>query len=157
MSNYGGIMGKGFTGAMLVGIGLFASLSFAQGSDHPGKITDDSALVAAFEGRRQVSYVEAGNLTVTKILPDDTSGLPHQKWVTQLSDGGEITVIYNSDEGPRVPVKVGDKFGVGGQYIPTGNTGIIHWLHDDPRKSRPDGYVYLNGVVYGDWDREDKP
>lgn len=132
-----------------------ANFSFAQTMDHPGKITDDSALVAAVQSRHNVFYVEAGNLTVTKILPDDTSGLPHQKWVAQLSNGSTIQVIYNSDMGDRVPVKVGDKFGVGGQYIQTGKTGLIHWLHDDPKHTRPDGYVYLNGVVYGDTDHED--
>lgn len=131
--------------------------SFAQTTDHPGKIADDSALVAAMKSGHNVFYVEAGNLTVTKILPDDTSGLPHQKWVARLSDGSTIQVVYNSDMGERVPVQVGDKFGVGGQYIQTGNnSGLIHWLHDDPQHTRPDGYVYLNGVVYGDTDHEDK-
>lgn len=133
-----------------------ASFSFAAGSDHPGKISDDSALVAAANSKHSVSYVEAGNITAIKILPDDTSGLPHQKWEAKLSDGSLVTVVYNSDMGLRVPIKVGDKFGVGGQYIQTGHSGLIHWLHDDPKHLRPDGYVYLNGIVYGDTDHEDQ-
>ena len=108
------------------------------------------------QAAHNVTYVEAGNLTVTKLLPDDTSGLPHQKWEARLSNGNTITLVYNSDMGDRVPVKVGDKFSAGGQYIQTGHTGILHWLHDDPRHNRPDGYVYLNGVVYGDVDHEDQ-
>ena len=139
----------------LVALTINSSFCFAQNGDHPGKIADDSALVAAVASHRNVSYVEAANLTVTKLLPDDTSGRTHQKWVAQLSDGSDVTVIYNTDIGSRVPIQVGDKFGVGGQYLQTGHTGLIHWLHDDPHHSRPDGYVYLNGVVYGDSDHED--
>lgn len=142
--------------AITIALIFNTSLSFAQSGDHPGKISDDSALVAAEESHQNVYYVEAGNLTVSNILPDDTTGLPHQKWQAKLSDGQTVTVIYNSDMGARVPIKIGDKFGVGGQYIQTPGGGLIHWLHDDPKHNRPDGYVYLNGVVYGDTDHEDK-
>lgn len=148
-------MSKKIVSLFLMAFVMSTSVSFATTGDHPGKIADDSALVAAVNGHHNVYYVEAADLTTTKILPDDTSGLPHQKWEAKLSDGSIITVIYNSDMGARVPVHVGDKFGVGGQYIQTGHTGLIHWLHDDPKHSRPDGYVYLNGVVYGDVDHED--
>lgn len=148
-------MDKKFIGILLIALTVNMSVCLAQGSDHPGKVTDDSALVAAFQSHKRVSYLEAGNMVVTQLLPDDTKGLPHQKWQAKLSDGNTITVIYNTDLGDRVPVRVGDTFGVGGQYIPTGHTGIIHWLHDDPKHLRPDGYVYFNGVVYGDSDHED--
>ena len=133
----------------LVAFTVQTGFAFQQG-DHPGKIDDDSALVAAVQSRKRVRYVEAGNVVATKLLPDDNKGLRHQKWEAQLSDGNVIQVIYNVDMVPRVPIQVGDKFGVGGEYIPSGRTGIIHWLHDDPKGLRPDGYVYLNGVVYGD-------
>ena len=155
MSNYGGNMNKRTINIFLIALSINTSVAMAQNSDHPGKIADDSALVAAVRSHRSVSYVEAANLTVTQLLPDDTSGRTHQKWRAQLSDGSNITVVYNTDLGNRVPVQVGSKFGVGGQYIQTGNSGLIHWLHDDPRHSRPDGYVYFNGIVYGDVDHED--
>ncbi len=148
-------MDKRFVGSIVLAAIATSSICFAVGSDHPGKIADDSALVAAFESHKRVDYVEAGNLTVSQILPDDTKGLTHQKWQATLSDGNTVTIIYNTDLGNRVPVKIGDHFGVGGQYIPTGHEGIIHWLHDDPKHMRPDGYVYLNGFVYGDGDHED--
>ncbi len=135
------------------------SVAFAgangQLTDHPGQIQDDSALVSAVNSRHNEFFIEAGNLVVSNILPDDTSGLPHQKWQARLSDGSIITVVYNSDMGERVPVQIGSTFGVGGQFIWTGNGGLVHWVHDDPKKIRPDGYVYLNGVVYGDSDHED--
>jgi hypothetical protein len=141
-------MNKKFFAAVLVTFSLQTGICYAFG-DHPGQINDDLALVAAVNSHQRVDYVEAGNLVVTALLPDDTKGLPHQKWQAKLSDGDIITVVYNSDMGQRVPVQVGDRFGVGGQYIPTGRTGIIHWVHADPQHRRPDGYVYFNGVVYG--------
>lgn len=139
---------------------LFTSISFAnpqnKQTDHPGKILDDSSLVASVASQKNVFYVEAGNLTVSQVLPDDTSGLPHQKWTAKLSNGATITVVYNADMGDRVPVQVGKKFGVGGQFIWTGRGGLVHWVHDDPKHVRPDGYVYIDGVVYGDTDHEDQ-
>ena len=138
---------------------FFCSFTFAtangQVTDHPGQIQDDSALISALKSRKNQFYVEAGNLVVTKILPDDVSGLPHQKWEARLSDGSLITIVYNSDMGLRVPVHIGSHFSVGGQFISTGNGGLVHWVHDDPKKVRPDGYVYLEGIVYGDTDHED--
>lgn len=131
--------------------------AFATNGDHPGEVFNDTELVQATESQRNAFYIEAGNLTVTKILPDDTSGLPHQKWQTRLSNGKVVTIVYNSDMGDRVPVEIGDKFSVGGQYIYYPNGGVVHWLHDDPRGRRPDGYVFLNGIIYGDTDHEDTP
>lgn len=155
---YGGIM-IFCTSRILASLLFLSSATFAASSsqpeDHPGQIQDDSNLVAAVAARHNEFYVEAGNLTVSKLLPDDTSGLPHQKWQARLSNGSTITVVYNSDMGPRVPIQIGDKFAVGGQFIWTGNSGLIHWVHDDPQGHRPDGYVYFNGVVYGDTDHED--
>jgi hypothetical protein len=124
-------------------------------TDHPGTITNDTEIVDAVHAKKEAYYVEGSNLVVTKVLPDDTSGLPHQKWEAKLSDGSTIQVVYNSDMGARVPVHVGDSFSVGGQFLWLGKTGLIHWLHDDPKKIRPDGYVYMNGIVYGDTDHED--
>jgi len=116
---------------------------------HPGKLEDDGALIAAVQSKRNVHYVEGGNLVVTNILPDDNQGLPHQSWEAQLSDGSTITVVYNSNMGDRVPVEVGMTFSVGGQFIWTKDGGLIHWLHHDPKKKRPDGWVFLEDVVYG--------
>ncbi|MCC2678779.1 MAG: hypothetical protein K0R29_1355 [Pseudobdellovibrio sp.] len=115
----------------------------------PGKKEDDSALIAAVQSKRNVHYVEGGNLVVTKILPDDNHGLPHQSWEAQLSDGSIITVVYNSNMGERVPVEEGMTFSVGGQFIWTKDGGLIHWLHHDPKKKRPDGWVFLEDIVYG--------
>ncbi len=115
----------------------------------PGEVTDDRELQQAMRTQRQQQYVEAGNLTVSKLLPDDTVGLPHQKWEAKLSNGAKILVVYNLDMGKKVPLEVGKKFAVGGEFIWTKTGGLVHWTHFDDRGRRPDGYVYYEGVAYG--------
>lgn len=137
--------------ALLSFLSLFtASISFAGDYDHVDQIQDDLALVQALKNQRRAYFVQAGNLEVTRILEDDDHGIRHQKWVAKTSKGQSVTIIYNSDLGVRVPVKVGAKFAVGGEFIWTKTGGILHWVHEDKRDKRPDGYVYLDGVIYGD-------
>ncbi len=111
--------------------------------------TNDSEIVRALENRKMVNFIQGANLVVTRILPEDTRGNPHQLWMARLSSGSQVKIIYNLDMGERVPLKVGDVFSVGGQFLWTNKGGLIHWTHEDPRKNRPDGYVILDGQVYG--------
>lgn len=109
---------------------------------------DDSQLVQAVNNRRQLNFVEGGDLVVTKVLPDDTQGSEHQKWVVRLSSGKTLLAVYNLDMCERVPLQEGDHIAMGGQFIWTNQGGLLHWLHRDPRGHRPDGYVFLNGKYY---------
>lgn len=109
----------------------------------------DADLVRAVESNRRVDFVKASEMKVVELLQDDTQGSPHQKFKIRLSDNKIVTVISNLDMCVHIPVQIGDSVGAGGQYIPTGPaTGILHWVHADPSKRRPDGYVELNGHVY---------
>lgn len=110
---------------------------------------NDRDLAGAVEGhvnRRQ--FLEGGNMEVVKVLPDDNNGLKHQSWIVRLSNGRELRAVYNVDMCERVPVRVGDRVAMGGEFIWTKYGGLLHWLHHDPRGQRPDGYVYLNGKFY---------
>lgn len=109
---------------------------------------EDRELVEAVSNQRRVNFVEGSGLLVVKVLPDDTNGRAHQKWVVQLSNGKLLQAVYNSDMCPRVPVRVGDVVDMGGEFIWTGAGGLIHWLHHDPHGNRPDGYVKLDGTSY---------
>lgn len=122
----------------------------------PGEVQDDSQIVQAVQAQKNAYYVEAGNLTVEALLKDDTNGLPHQKWVAKLSNGKKINIVYNLDMGVKVPLHVGDKFAVGGQFIWTPQGGLVHWTHEDPKQTRPDGYVLYDNVIYGDTDKDGK-
>lgn len=110
--------------------------------------TDDKALAQAVAQRKDVRYVAAGKVVVTRLLQDDRSGRAHQKWIVRLSNGKEIMAVYNIDVANKIPLRVGDEIAVAGEYIADG-PGLIHWLHEDPRDRRPDGFVEVNGVRYG--------
>jgi translation initiation factor IF-1 len=111
--------------------------------------TNDSALVKAVNGRRNVDFLEAKDMTVVRLLADDTNGLPHQKFMVRLSSGANVLCVYNLDMGQRIPLREGDVVGVGGQFKWTNQGGLMHWLHHDPKNHRPDGYVELAGKRYG--------
>lgn len=109
---------------------------------------NDSMLVAAINQERNVNYIEAGNLTVERLLPDDLSGRPHQKIVVRLSNGKSIQIISNLEFCEKAPVSIGDKVSVGGQFIWTRGTGLVHWTHTDPSGQRQKGFLLYNGKDY---------
>ncbi|UYL09696.1 DUF3465 domain-containing protein [Bdellovibrio sp. SKB1291214] len=108
----------------------------------------DAAIVRAMESHQRVNFVEGADMEVVQVLPDDTNGNQHQKWVVRLSNGKTMQAVYNSDMCPRVPVEIGDRVAMGGMFLWTNQGGLLHWLHHDPRGNRPDGYVMINGVYY---------
>jgi hypothetical protein len=109
----------------------------------------DKNLVQAVESNQRTKYVSGSGMKVIELMPDDTQGSPHQKFRVQLSNGRSIMIISNLDMCVHVPVQVGDSVGAGGEFIPTGKaSGLLHWVHRDPKKQRPDGYIELNGQVY---------
>lgn len=110
--------------------------------------SSDSDIIRAMSDQRRVNFVEGGSMVVTKLLPDDTNGLEHQKWVVKLTNGKTMQAVYNLDMCPRVQLKVGDTIAMAGQFVWTNSGGLLHWLHKDPRGNRPDGYVYVNGRYY---------
>lgn len=110
---------------------------------------NDSDLVRAVNDRRSVHFVEAANVVVTRILPDDTSGLPHQRWYVRLSNGTQVLCVYNLNMGNKIPLQMGSTLTIGGEFKWTSQGPLMHWLHDDPKDRRPDGYVEMNGVRYG--------
>jgi hypothetical protein len=115
-----------------------------------GAVPAGQQQVADAQAARQgLFFAEVKNVRVVRILPDDTQGLQHQKWVVALDNGSELMAVYNMDICDRVPLKVGDTMSIGGQYIWDKGGGLLHWLHDDPRGSRPNGYVEVGGSRYG--------
>ena len=111
-------------------------------------VTDDSQLVSAIQNRRSLSFLQAAQLTVTQVLPDDNVGLKHQKFVVQTSRAQSVMIVYNLDLCPRVPVRVGDRVAVGGEFIWSGRSALVHWTHYDPQSRRPSGYIYHNNLAY---------
>jgi hypothetical protein len=115
-----------------------------------GSMNGDQAIISAVNGRRDVNFVQGSGMTVIQNLPEDDKGLRHQKFVVQLSNGSKMLAVYNLDMGncQKIPLQVGDKVAMGGEFKWTSQGALLHWLHYDPEHRRPDGFVQLNGVDY---------
>ncbi len=114
-----------------------------------GTVGDDKNLNDAINKHQNVYFLEAASLKVTKLLADDQQGLRHQKFEVVTSQGQKVLCVYNLDQGQRIPLQVGDQVDVGGEFKWTKYGALLHWLHEDSRDKRPDGYVDLEGRRYG--------
>jgi hypothetical protein len=93
--------------------------------------------------------------SVVKILPNDTSGLKHEKFMFQISDGldgkynGKIVVVaHDISMAPFVPIQIGSKLEIKGDFISNANPMVLHWTHKDDKHVHPDGYIILDGKIY---------
>lgn len=109
--------------------------------------TDDSEAIAAQQSRA-VKVVITVAAPVSRILRDDTRGLPHQKFLISLSNGTTVLVAHNTRQAPRVPVNVGDIVRIHGEYIWNNKGGLIHWTHHSDRPGHEGGFIELNGKRY---------
>lgn len=80
--------------------------------------------------------------TVSAILPDDTIGTPHQRFVISTAQGLKVQVVHNLSLASRVPLALGDRLIVCGEYMWTRKGGAIHWTHDCPDGVCDSGYIY---------------
>ena len=66
---------------------------------------------------------------VKKLLPDDTRGLPHEKFLLELSNGTTLLVAHDTAMAPRVPLAVGVLMRHGAP-----EAGIENMVLDDARR-----------------------
>ena len=102
----------------------------------------------AYEKRLQNVQV-TGSGTVIHILPDDTRGRRHQRFILRLPSGLTVLVVHNIDLAPKIKdLKVGDTVEFSGEYTWNPKGGIVHWTHRDPGGRHPGGWLKHNGRVY---------
>lgn len=95
---------------------------------------------------------------LSKVLPEATD---HQHFEIQIgpSDTDLIEVIYNKQFGSLPKLNIGSLVEACGDYItarspsqfgPASPAGaIIHWVHASVSATHPNGFLIINGVVYG--------
>ncbi|MES2181771.1 MAG: DUF3465 domain-containing protein [Pseudomonadota bacterium] len=87
--------------------------------------------------------------TVVKLLPDDTLGLRHQRFLVKVASGQTLLFAHNIDLSSRiVDIKVGDQIDFRGEYIYNPKGGIVHWTHHDPQGKHYAGWLKHNGRTY---------
>jgi len=108
----------------------------------------DQAVASAFAARQSDIAIE-GEGEVIKLLPDDTRGSQHQRFVLRLASGATLLVAHNIDLAPRLEaLQVGDRLRFAGEYEWNERGGVLHWTHADPRGQRAGGWLELHGRRY---------
>ena len=108
----------------------------------------DQDIAAAF-GNHQSGLAVSDSGVVDRILPDDTEGERHQRFILRLTSGQTLLIAHNIDIAPRVSgLSVGDSVEFSGQYEWNSQGGVVHWTHHDPSGQHQAGWLKHGGVTY---------
>lgn len=106
------------------------------------------AIEQAFANRRSDVLV-TGAGRVARILPDDTDGSRHQRFIVELGSGQTVLVAHNIDIAPRiVDLQRGRPIAFRGEYEWNDLGGVVHWTHHDPDGSHPGGWIEYSARKY---------
>ena len=98
---------------------------------------------------KQSDVIVEGVGTVVKVLPDDTKGSQHQKFILKISSGETILVAHNIDLAPRISgISKHDEIIFKGEFEWNERGGVVHWTHHDPRGNHEGGWLKHMGKVY---------
>lgn len=103
----------------------------------------------AFKNKQSNIIVENVAGTVETLLPDDTEGSRHQRFVVRIGRNQTVLIVHNIDVSQRLDdLRKGDRISVKGEYEWNDRGGLIHWTHKDPRNSHEDGWIDYRNVRY---------
>jgi hypothetical protein len=90
-----------------------------------------------------------GRGTVIRVLPDDTEGTRHQRFILRLASGDTLLVAHDIDVAPRVePLRIGDVVEYHGEYVWNPKGGVVHWTHRDPSGHHEAGWLRRGGTTF---------
>ena len=107
---------------------------------------EDQVLQAQASGAQKTEILFSA--PVYKLLPDDRNGIPHQRFLLQLSNGTTVLVAHNTKMAPQVPIKRGDRVIIKGEFIANARGGVVHWTHHTDTPRHQGGYILFNGQKY---------
>lgn len=112
--------------------------------ERPGEFSLSQAI-----SNQQSDVQVSGVANVIKVLPDDTRGSRHQRFLIKLDSGEVILIAHNIDLASRVhDLTEGDEIGFSGEFEWNDKGGVIHWTHKDPRSKHVHGYLQHDGKKY---------
>ena len=85
---------------------------------------------------------------VKRLIPDDTDGSRHQRFVLQLANRRTVLIAHNIDIAARGPVASGARVRFRGLYEWNDLGGLVHWTHEDPMGDEAGGWVRYRNRVY---------
>ena len=134
-----------------VGREWLADASVAAGvngsSDDSGIVDESGGVEALYERRRSGEMVEI-SASVDRLLADDNDGSRHQRFIVKLASGHTLLVAHNIDLAARVPLTVGARVRMRGEYEWNEQGGVVHWTHHDPQGTREGGWIDFGGERY---------
>ena len=90
-----------------------------------------------------------GSGTVIKVLPDDTRGSQHQRFLLKLVNDHTILIAHNIDLAPRIEnLQKGDQVSFNGEFEWNEKGGVVHWTHHDPGNRHIHGWLERDGKRY---------
>lgn len=108
----------------------------------------DDPIARAFASGASDIHVE-GEGTVVRLLPDDTNGSRHQRFILELASGQTLLFAHNIDIAPRIAgLDVGDTVRFSGEYVWNAKGGVVHRTHHDPQRRHVMGWLIHNGKTY---------
>lgn len=111
--------------------------------------TSGDAVIAEAYAQRQSNVQVRAAGSVIKILPDDTQGSPHQRFIVRLGSGQTLLIAHNIALAPRIDaLREGDRVEFFGEYEWNNKGGVIHWTHDDPQGRHVNGWIDHAGRRY---------
>ncbi len=108
---------------------------------------DDQAVLAA-QAQHAIKLEVTVVAKVKKLLAEDVQGLPHQRFLIELSNGSTVLIAHDLKMAPVVPIKPGDVVCIHGEYIWNKLGGLIHWTHHSDTPRHEDGWIDFNGLRY---------
>lgn len=127
---------------------LFISSGLFTGCDRAWQSAASRPIADAFAERARDVQV-GGEGVVVRILADDTSGSPHQRFIVRLGSGQTVLIEHNTELAPRIgDLNVGDSISFFGEYIWNEQGGIVHWTHRDPARRHPAGWLKHQGRTF---------
>jgi len=86
---------------------------------------------------------------VKVVLPDDTEGIQHQRFLVELYGSNQtVLIVHNLEYGKRLHLKTGDTFKITGEYVWNSLGGLIHLTHQDPFGRFEEGQANLVREVH---------
>ncbi len=111
---------------------------------------NDRALCDAYSAQRSnVEVVADGTVThVLGVAPGRVS--PHEGFLLRLASSCSLVVRVeaNTDFTGTIPIALGQRVAVKGEYEFYPRGGVVHWTHRDPRGRHEGGYIETGGQVY---------
>ena len=109
--------------------------------------TSNAALEDAYATKKSDIQV-SGSGVVTKLLPDDNNGSPHQRFLVKINAEQTLLFAHNLDLSSHIPLQVGDEISFSGEYVYNPKGGVVHWTHRDPKSQHMAGWVLAHGKKY---------